>query len=98
MYKTVPPAMDSSIWRFHRWRSMTPAMAMASGSPWVPDRSSTFFRQYTTSREKTAPGSNFPSRSITFGVALSAGKRRKGRNRVTSVPRAMMADAISTPS
>lgn len=36
MYATVPPAIDSSIWRFQACSPTTTATAISSGRPWLP--------------------------------------------------------------
>ena len=40
IYTAVPAKMDTSVFRFHRCSSAVAATAMASGSPWLPDRMS----------------------------------------------------------
>ena len=46
MYSTVPPAMDSSTFRFQRWSPATAAMAISSGAPWGAGSQEMLRRQY----------------------------------------------------
>lgn len=55
--------------------------------PQLPVKILTFFRQYTTNRLNTAEGRIFPRYWIYLGVGFPAGKNKKGRNRVRTVPR-----------
>lgn len=55
--------------------------------PRLPVKILTFFRQYTTNRLNTAEGRIFPRYWIYLGVGFPAGKNKKGRNRVRTVPR-----------
>ena len=60
MYDSVPARIAQSMSRRHTYTPPVTRMPSASGTPWEPAKTSTSFRQYTTSRPNTAPGSTRP--------------------------------------
>ena len=95
IYTAVPARMDTSVFRFHRCSSAVAATAMASGSPWLPDRMSTLRRLYTTSNPIMAGGSSLPRSSTTLGSFFPSENSKNGVHRVICVARATISTMTS---
>ncbi len=56
MYDIAPPAIDRSIFFFHKCSKMVMTIPISSGIPWLPDKMDTSLRQYTTNIPKIEHG------------------------------------------